>query len=216
MANPLSMNQTKPTPQPLPFSWIGGSTCLDFANTVSWHSDGLREERLQSFSDLIQWGGEAETLSSEATITLTAESKRNPTKAAAALSDALDVRQLIHSIFSEVAREEQVSRVNLGAFNARLIDALKVTEIAPADNRSRKFGRSWALHRADLDQVIRPVLVDASDLLLSGELEKVRTCANDQCGWLFLDKSRNHLRRWCEMRACGNRAKARRHAAKKG
>jgi predicted RNA-binding Zn ribbon-like protein len=34
---------------------------------------------------------------------------------------------------------------------------------------------------------------------------------NDQCGWLFMDDSKNGSRRWCSMRSCGNRAKAQRH-----
>ena len=41
--------------------------------------------------------------------------------------------------------------------------------------------------------------------------DKVRRCANPECGWLFLDDSRAGKRRWCSMLACGNRAKARRH-----
>jgi predicted RNA-binding Zn ribbon-like protein len=39
----------------------------------------------------------------------------------------------------------------------------------------------------------------------------VRECSGDTCGWLFVDTSRNHSRRWCDMEDCGNRAKARRH-----
>jgi predicted RNA-binding Zn ribbon-like protein len=34
------------------------------------------------------------------------------------------------------------------------------------------------------------------------------------CGWLFVDESRNGSRRWCSMKDCGNRAKARRHYRK--
>jgi predicted RNA-binding Zn ribbon-like protein len=46
--------------------------------------------------------------------------------------------------------------------------------------------------------------------LLSGEtMKRVRICAN--CGWLFLDRSRNSSRLWCDMAVCGNRRKASRH-----
>jgi predicted RNA-binding Zn ribbon-like protein len=41
-------------------------------------------------------------------------------------------------------------------------------------------------------------------------LERVRECANHDCGWLFLDLSRNRSRKWCDMSSCGNRAKVRR------
>jgi predicted RNA-binding Zn ribbon-like protein len=58
-----------------------------------------------------------------------------------------------------------------------------------------------------------PVARSAADLLTSAEeLARVGQCADDRgCGWLFFDTSRNHSRRWCAMKDCGNRAKARRH-----
>src|SRR5580704_15548830 len=51
----------------------------------------------------------------------------------------------------------------------------------------------------------------AGDLLAGPRLDRVRRCANPECGWLFLDDSRAGKRRWCSMQSCGNRAKARRH-----
>ena len=38
---------------------------------------------------------------------------------------------------------------------------------------------------------------------------KLKVCPN--CGWLFLDRSRNSSRLWCDMTVCGNRHKAKRH-----
>lgn len=35
------------------------------------------------------------------------------------------------------------------------------------------------------------------------------------CGWLFIDRSRNRSRTWCDMAVCGNRAKASRHYRKR-
>jgi predicted RNA-binding Zn ribbon-like protein len=50
---------------------------------------------------------------------------------------------------------------------------------------------------------------------LNDELGKVKKCADTDCGWLFLDMSRNRSRRWCDMKSCGNRAKARRYYKRK-
>ncbi len=47
-----------------------------------------------------------------------------------------------------------------------------------------------------------------------GDAQRARICANDECRWVFFDKSRTHRRRWCEMSSCGNRAKAARHRAR--
>ena len=49
---------------------------------------------------------------------------------------------------------------------------------------------------------------------LTGQAERLKRCADDACGWVFWDVSRNHSRRWCTMRVCGNRAKARRYTAR--
>ncbi len=51
----------------------------------------------------------------------------------------------------------------------------------------------------------------AAALLTSPRLALVRQCSGEECTWLFVDTSKNHRRRWCDMRDCGNRAKARRH-----
>src|SRR5438876_1203177 len=46
-------------------------------------------------------------------------------------------------------------------------------------------------------------------------LSRVGECADDRgCGYLFLDMTKNRSRRWCDMKDCGNRAKARRHYEK--
>jgi predicted RNA-binding Zn ribbon-like protein len=63
-----------------------------------------------------------------------------------------------------------------------------------------------------VDRIISEVVRSAADILVSNQLDRICRC--DECGWLFYDASRNHLRRWCSMEICGNRAKARRHYEK--
>jgi len=43
----------------------------------------------------------------------------------------------------------------------------------------------------------------------------VRACASKTCQWFFLDTSKNHRRRWCDMTKCGNRAKFQRFYSRK-
>ncbi|WP_064692488.1 CGNR zinc finger domain-containing protein [Rhizobium aegyptiacum] len=42
---------------------------------------------------------------------------------------------------------------------------------------------------------------------------RMKICGN--CGWLFIDRSKNRSRAWCDMAVCGNRAKANRHYRRK-
>jgi hypothetical protein len=77
-----------------------------------------------------------------------------------------------------------------------------------------------ATFRLEPDAVLRSVapgawdrLVDdlAATALAVGERPgDLRACDNALCGFVFLDRSRNRSRRWCDMAACGNRAKLRR------
>ena len=76
--------------------------------------------------------------------------------------------------------------------------------------RHGRFGLDWASGGPALYRVLWPVVRSAAELLTSEDLRCVRKCAASDCGWIFLDTSRNRRRRWCDMRACGNRAKVRR------
>ncbi|MBR7673632.1 CGNR zinc finger domain-containing protein [Streptomyces daliensis] len=40
---------------------------------------------------------------------------------------------------------------------------------------------------------------------------RLRPCGNDECRLFLLDRSRANTARWCSMKTCGNRLKARRH-----
>ncbi|RKT82193.1 Putative stress-induced transcription regulator [Saccharopolyspora antimicrobica] len=51
-------------------------------------------------------------------------------------------------------------------------------------------------------------------LLITGENERIKRCPAEDCGWVFWDNSKNRSRRWCSMRVCGNRNKARSFAAR--
>jgi predicted RNA-binding Zn ribbon-like protein len=79
-----------------------------------------------------------------------------------------------------------------------------------------KTGFTWTWHNEPgaLDVMLWPVVQSAGELLTSAQIVQVRECAGDTCSWLFLDTSKNHSRRWCDMKDCGNRAKAKRHYAR--
>jgi predicted RNA-binding Zn ribbon-like protein len=74
-----------------------------------------------------------------------------------------------------------------------------------------RFEWEWPGVALDLDRVTWWVARSAAELLTSKNLTFVRECASYDCGWLFLDTTKNRSRRWCDMRTCGNRAKSRRH-----
>ena len=50
---------------------------------------------------------------------------------------------------------------------------------------------------------------------LGTDRPRLRACGNRLCGWLFVDRSANGRRRWCDPKACGNRMKVRRYRARR-
>ena len=56
------------------------------------------------------------------------------------------------------------------------------------------------------------VAISAAALLADPrEMVRLKTCDGPDCGWMFIDETKNGRRKWCTMETCGNRAKAARH-----
>jgi predicted RNA-binding Zn ribbon-like protein len=133
-----------------------------------------------------------------------------PRVAAGALAYAHRVRETLHDLFGAVARGE-VPGAALSRFNRLLGEALAGLEVAPgAGPRDAGYRWEWRGLGTDPRAILWPVLWSAASLLRSDEVANVRTCAGDDCGWMYVDRSRNGLRRWCQMRTCGTREKTRR------
>jgi predicted RNA-binding Zn ribbon-like protein len=192
------------------FSFTGGRLCLDFVNTVSGYRAHPRE-RLESFEDLISWGYQAGILTERQRQQIRHIIDLDPDRAASAFAEAVSIREALFRIFSAAAKGEAVGPADLGALNGLLSRSMARLRVDPGDGG---FVWTWDDDPDALDRVLWPVVRSAAELLVSAELARVRVCASETCDWLFLDKSRNHSRRWCDMADCGNRAKARRYYAR--
>jgi predicted RNA-binding Zn ribbon-like protein len=193
------------------FEFSGGLPCLDFVNTLSGRLKDRPRERLRVYSDLVLWGRQAGLLTDLEAQRLIREARRRPAQAATVLERAIGLREALYRVFAAAARGRQPPEADLAALNAALPEALSRLRIVPTDSG---FGWAWAGHEEGLERVVWPVARSAAELLTSGELARARECAETNCAWLFLDTSRNRSRQWCDMRVCGNRAKARRHYAR--
>jgi predicted RNA-binding Zn ribbon-like protein len=194
-----------------PFEWIGGRMCLDFANTVSWAGDARVNERLATYADLVDWGVGAEILTEAAARRLLRAAARSPGAAEAVLRQAHALREAVHEIFSAQAARRDSRAGAPEALNLFLGQAMGRLRLdVMGDSCSWRFTDEGD----ELERVLWPVAWSAANLLTSGDLRRVRECVNERCGWLFVDQSKNHSRRWCDMKSCGNTAKARRHYAR--
>ena len=187
---------------------LGGRLSLDFANTADWHATDQPFEFLTSYSELVAWSQHVSILTAPKAQHLLEEAARRPAEASAVLARTIALREAVYRLFSAISHGLSPQADDLAIFNAELSTVLSHSQIVLTAE-----GFAWnRLGDEDaLDQMLWPVVHDAAELLTSDELNRVGQCVDDRCGWLFLDLSRNRSRRWCSMKDCGNRAKARRH-----
>jgi len=189
------------------FEWVGNHAALDFTNTVDWTSRGLESERLRSFDDLVRWALAAGAISLPEATALGARAGREPRRAIEALRLARELRSEIHEVMTAIARRVPPRQAALHAFNEAVRSAFSGLSVAWDGGRM-----VW--RREDtgtLDLVAHHVAWLAAQLMTSPDKTPIGLCANPECGWLFLDTTKNHSRRWCGMPDCGPRAKARRY-----
>lgn len=190
------------------FELSGGALCLDFANTVSERLTEPIEERLATYADLVSWGRQTGSVTEREAEALEADAAAEPARARSALRRAIRLRETIYRVFEAVAADRAPSPVDLQLLNQWFLDVARRRHVAPARDGFRWEWR-WSPGES-LERPLWPVAQSAADLLTSDLRDATRKCAADNCGWLFLDQSRNHSRRWCNMKVCGNREKARR------
>ena len=190
------------------FEFIGGALCVDFANTIHDSHAEDNEDELRNLSDFLQWAREAGLLSLAEHDRLLAHYARNSRAALAALSAGITTRDLVLDILSGVAGGRPVSPRRLSELNAALA---RTPGLPRVHQRAGRIEMDWESAAGGLQRVQFAILTSAAQLLASDRVGSLRECASADCTWLFVDETRNHSRRWCDMRTCGNRMKARRH-----
>lgn len=167
--------------------FAGGALALDVANTVVLRHDPKRKfDRFADSAELSRFADaacryRAEELKGKA-LTVGDASSATPR--------VIAVREAIDRLFRHGASTGEVRVGDLPDLLLACADCLK--------------------HPTTSSQGIElETAVALSALSLLPEVHRIRICLN--CHWLFVDRSRNRSRRWCDMAVCGNRQKAMRH-----
>lgn len=206
METPGSLPELAPD---LPFKFVGGRPSLDLLNTADWPSTGPALDRLSSYDRLLEWALEAGVLGAAATGRLRKRAAADPSGANRSLERCRELRRALHRAVVAVVAGRGVAAAadRLGPFLHEALAHLTL-EAGPPGAGGLRAG--WSGLDASLDGPTWPVVWDAVQLLLSDESARLRVCGGQDCGWVYLDRSRNGLRRWCEMETCGTTAKNRR------
>jgi predicted RNA-binding Zn ribbon-like protein len=195
---------------PTLFDLAGGHPALDLVNSLDnrFRADGPNE-MLTGFEELVRFMLETSLI----TVDQAQRLKKKPAPAAAtqALQSVRELREASAAVLYAVVEDRSPLAQDLETLERYFLEA----------NRQRHLcwdhGARWQWNDDESNPELTVWILTESvrELLFSHQITHMRTCDMDTCRWLFLDTSKNHSRRWCNMKVCGNRVKARRFQARR-
>ena len=194
--------------RPAEFELIGGHPALDLVNTLDWRfREKGPEELLPAYGDVLRFGGQCRLMSPAQARRLLRNTGTG--KAAHVAAEVRRMRECAARIFYAVIGGNDPPPEAIDDLESRHRESGAHRHLSWSDNHL-----VWEF--ADIVAPEFPLwmlTLEVVDLLSSDQLRLLRECGDPDCRWLFLDTSKNHTRRWCDMKICGNRMKARRFKA---
>jgi predicted RNA-binding Zn ribbon-like protein len=195
---------------PKPFQLYGGHPALDMVNTLDMRFTGENIELLPTYAELLRFAAQAEVLTTVQARSMARAASQ--TQAQEVLAKAHELREALASVL--------YAWVDGGKPPAAQVAILEQHFQAAAQHRKLRAGGAhldWVWNGSGLQPELPlwKLAQSAADLLTSNAAESIKDCGDPTCRWLFLDVSKNHTRRWCDMKTCGNRMKARRFQARR-
>jgi predicted RNA-binding Zn ribbon-like protein len=177
----------------------GGLLALDVANTVVLRNDpALTFDRFADVGEITRFAQAANVYRAEE---LGGRSLAVP-KAEAIAESVIALRESTDSLFRDYVAKGELRTGALRDFVLQTARGLeRHSDVVSSDLPFGDPAKPLPLEAG--------VALSALSLLDREKLARIRIC--NHCAWLFLDRSRNASRRWCDMAVCGNRQKARRH-----
>ncbi len=184
----------------------GGHAALDFVNTVDSRRGRWGPDLLGSLEDLVVLAerlGLVDPLEGEL---LKCVATADTHDAGIVLLEAVNLREAAYGVFvaedrGGVASTSQLRVLEQAACKARAREVLKMT----------REGLRWKLPLEERRDIIDMFALEVIELLIdAGARRPVRECKGDNCGWLFLDRSKGGRRIWCSEASCGTRERSRR------
>lgn len=178
-------------------SQVGGHLALDFCNTAAEHLAEQPEELLPDWEAFVRWTVQVGLIEPE----LFGELADSPSP----IDEVWELREEIYHVGLTLALGDPVAEDDLVAIREEA-NAPKPMVV------SEGGGLHWRPDPQLASIELRAILAgEALSLFCSGRSARIGMCGGGLCGWLFLDESRGRRRRWCDMKDCGNREKARRY-----
>jgi predicted RNA-binding Zn ribbon-like protein len=184
------------------FYLVGNNLSVDFVNTRI-RENGAPKELLESFDDLIAWAARANLSNLSQAKALLQDWSGRP-KAAQVLKLALKFREMLREMVIDAVRGAAIKPAMVEEINMIMKAEKGYAEVVRTEEG---FEKRFRADFSDPGQLLAPIAEAAADLLCYGNLAYLKKCEGADCVLHFYDTTKNHSRRWCNMAACGNRAK---------
>ncbi|NCD68354.1 CGNR zinc finger domain-containing protein [Mucilaginibacter agri] len=186
----------------------GGTPCLDFVNTGYNHEKGIIAERLHTYEDFLEFSRRLELLDDGFLDELRLASLQSTAAAERALILARQCRQQLYELFKALAQGclDQLDERILIELNERFAEALQYDKL---HINGGKLLVSFMPESGDLNAPLWRLLLSAHHLIREEDIHLIKQC--QRCAWLFLDRTKNHRKKWCSMESCGNSEKTKRY-----
>ena len=190
--------------------------CVAFTHTRGWEKRDKADDTLPGFPELLRWAAARDLIHGLDLATLARRAAEHPEETHGVMARARALRETIYRVLAPIGAGGAPEPEALEQLNKVWRSVALQRRLVADGTRYRWTWREVTAADAPLDRVLWPLVQSAVELLTAPELERLKLCDADDCGWLFIDASRNRSRRWCDMSDCGNRAKVRRFRARQG
>jgi predicted RNA-binding Zn ribbon-like protein len=192
------------------FQLVAGHLALDFANTLDYRHDPDRLiDLLPSYESFLAFCRQSEVITAAQMRKLLDGLSEFDSQRV--LKEIIELREALYFLILSAVHGRSPGEAPLRALNRFLSETPAVDEVVW---HKRRFVRSSRDVTERPDGPLRQVVDAAVVLITSSDIRNIRECNEKTCRWFFLDRSRNHSRRWCDMQLCGNRSKAKRFYAR--
>ena len=193
------------------FELVGGHPLLDLVNTLDWRfREEGSEEFLETYKDLLDFAEQSQLIAPRQTRRMLRAV--NESAAHRVLASVKELREGAASVFYSLLDGAAPAAATIKTLEKYFRSARDHQRLTWSDGR---LVWDWTEADPSPELVLWLPSLSAAHLMTSEDMQRVRACGNAECRWLFLDTSKNHTRRWCDMRICGNRMKARRFKAQR-
>jgi predicted RNA-binding Zn ribbon-like protein len=182
---------------------VGGDVALDFINTDLFSQADRSTDVLRSAEEFLAWCAHAGVASTSAPPAGLSRAREQ-----AFLREAVDVRSAIRIIAEAIAGRREIDPDALNTLRSAYAHA--VDRAVPTLDGGRL---SWTWEPSSPRGALSELVSAAVDLLRHDAFDRLKACPN--CGFVFLDTTKNGSRRWCSMEDCGAQEKMRRYGTKR-